>query len=73
MKSYWYKLEEEVRKMHLDALAALAGRLSPAGRVEFDKLYSDGIENIRTDGGFEQAFDLVESILKREGKDAATD
>jgi hypothetical protein len=69
LKSYWYKLEEEVRKMHLDALAALLGRLSPAGRAEFDRLYSDGIENIHTDGGFEQAFDYAEALLKREGKD----
>jgi hypothetical protein len=69
LKSYWYKLEEEVRKMHLDALGALLGGLSPAGRAEFDKLYSDGIENIRTDGLFEMAFDHAEALLKREGKD----
>jgi hypothetical protein len=73
LKSHWYKLEEEVRKMHLDALAALLGRLSPQGRAVFGKLYNDGIENIKTDGGFELAFDYAEALLKREGKDATTD
>ena len=66
---YWHSLEREVRDMKIKALLALADRLSPQGRAEFDRLYSDGVGNIRSDGAFELAFDDAERILKREGKD----
>ena len=54
--------------MKVRSLDALVDRLSAGGQAEFHRLYDRGVDGIRSDAAFEQAFDEAERILEEEAE-----